>query len=326
MTTKRLGKEKGRSSVVLGVMPGKMAAVASRDAVMQWVTAYVMNAAWQAAALAVCVWVMVRVTRRGGARLHYWLWVGALLLCVLLPAMPRVHLPDWADWNWHRVEKMEQAAKQGVAAAPVETDARPLPVLIDDVTTPVRVSWVGRAIFWLYGLTLLVAVGKLLRELMATRRVVRGARAFVLPEVLQRELERVRAVLRVGGVEVRSSAELRSPATVSWPGAMLLVPEEFAECTEDDAAAAMGHELAHVRRGDFWVNVLCEVMVVAVWWHPAVHWVKRRVAETREVCCDELAAEVTRGRAAYARSLVSLAENAVKGAGDLSLGVSKGRE
>jgi beta-lactamase regulating signal transducer with metallopeptidase domain len=134
---------------------------------------------------------------------------------------------------------------------------------------------------------------------------------FVLPEGLARELERVRAVLKVGPVEVRSSGELRSPATVSWPRAMLLVPEDFAGCAEEDAAAAMGHELAHVRRGDFWVNVLCEVLAVAAWWHPAMHWVKRRVAEAREVCCDELAAEVTRGRAAYAQSLVSLAGTSV---------------
>src|SRR6202012_1025919 len=110
---------------------------------------------------------------------------------------------------WHKQAQTEEAAKRAVVAAPAATDARPLPMLIDDVTTPVRVSWVGRAIFWAFALTVLVAVGKLLRELWATRGVVRGARVFVLPEVLARELERVRAVLRVGRVQVRSSGELR---------------------------------------------------------------------------------------------------------------------
>ena len=76
----------------------------------------------------------------------------------------------------------------------------------------------------------------------------------------------------------------------------------------------------HVRRGDFWVNVLCEAMMVAAWWHPAVHWVKRRVAETREVCCDELAAEVTRGRAAYGREEVRRDPHEYAGAGAAGAG------
>ncbi len=57
---------------------------------MQWVSVYVLNSVWQIPVLALCAWGLVRVTGRAGARLHYRLWVGCLLLSVLLPALPAV--------------------------------------------------------------------------------------------------------------------------------------------------------------------------------------------------------------------------------------------
>ncbi len=122
-------------------------------------------------------------------------------------------------------------------------------------------------------------------------------------------MRRSAEMLGLPPVEVRASAEIRCPATASWPRPMLLVPPDFASVAEEDAAAAIGHELVHVRRRDFETNLLWEAVSLFTFYHPAMHWVKRRVVESREVVCDELAAKVTSDRIAYARSLVSLAES-----------------
>ncbi len=74
------------------------------------------------------------------------------------------------------------------------------------------------------------------------------------------------------------------------------------------------HELAHMRRNDFAKNLAYELISIPVRFHPACWLVRERVTETRELVCDEMAAEVD-GRTQYARALLRLAAWQVAGRG-----------
>jgi hypothetical protein len=53
------------------------------------------------------------------------------------------------------------------------------------------------------------------------------------------------------------------------------------------------HELAHIRRGDYLVNLL-QLMVEALWFfNPAVWWLSRQIRLEREACCDAVAIELS---------------------------------
>jgi len=289
------------------------------NGVAQWVGVYVINSVWQVPVLAVCTAGLVKATARGGAKLHYRLWVGCLVLAVVLPALPSVgRMPSF---RWHRTETA--SAVKSVDTTPVVSTSEQIAIYTDEIVAPVEKRGVGQVLLWLYGFSLLAGAIKLLGELWATRGVVRRARSMRLPASLAGWMDRLAEAFGVGPVAVYGSAGLRCPATVSWPRPMLLVPEDFAAVPEEDAAAAIGHELAHIRRRDFWANLAFEAASLVAFYHPAMHWIKRRIAESREVVCDEIAAEATAGRAAYAQSLVNLAETAAAppAAQDLSLGV-----
>jgi len=95
--------------------------------------------------------------------------------------------------------------------------------------------------------------------------------------------------------------------------AMLLVPEGFfaaegmgRECQED-ASAALAHECAHIARRDYAKHLLYECVAAAVAYHPASWRIRRRIAETRELVCDEMAAGAMGDRPEYAASLLRLA-------------------
>jgi HEAT repeat protein len=52
--------------------------------------------------------------------------------------------------------------------------------------------------------------------------------------------------------------------------------------------AIVAHELAHIRRGDLWVN-WAQLLLRAVWWfHPVVWLVNRALRRVREDCCDDM--------------------------------------
>lgn len=70
--------------------------------------------------------------------------------------------------------------------------------------------------------------------------------------------------------------------------------------------ALLAHELAHVRRHDYLVNLLQSAVETLLFYHPAVWLVSRRVRQERELCCDDLALAVCSDRVAYASALADL--------------------
>lgn len=68
--------------------------------------------------------------------------------------------------------------------------------------------------------------------------------------------------------------------------------------------AVIGHELAHIRRGDLWWRRLEWVLAGLYWWFPLVAWFRARLREAEEECCDAMATDRLMTRREYAESLV----------------------
>src|SRR5215472_2342318 len=82
-------------------------------------------------------------------------------------------------------------------------------------------------------------------------------------------------------------------------GALGGVPAEHLE-------ALLLHELAHIRRHDYLINILQSVAESLLFYHPAVWWVSRHIRAERELCCDDLAVSLTGDALTYARALAQL--------------------
>jgi hypothetical protein len=118
-------------------------------------------------------------------------------------------------------------------------------------------------------------------------RLLRHARPA--PEAMQAQAE----ALAKGLGLVRCPGVWLVPGCVSpllWAvgrAPRLLVPQSLWDQLDDDQQAALlVHELAHLRRRDHWVRRLELVVTGLYWWHPAVWWARRRLREAEEQCCD----------------------------------------
>jgi TonB family protein len=88
----------------------------------------------------------------------------------------------------------------------------------------------------------------------------------------------------------------------------LLLPPGFLELlSAAELDAVLAHEFAHMRRRDFAKNLLYGLISLPASYHPLLSLTRARVAETRELVCDAMAAEAVGGRECYARSLLRLA-------------------
>jgi GWxTD domain-containing protein len=71
----------------------------------------------------------------------------------------------------------------------------------------------------------------------------------------------------------------------------------------------LAHELAHIRRHDYLVNIFQSVVETLLFYHPATWWISNQIRREREHCCDDLAISISGDPLSYARALSFLAEH-----------------
>ena len=121
--------------------------------------------------------------------------------------------------------------------------------------------------------------------------------------------------LRLGvhrAIEVRKTSRATTPMVIGWIKPALILPVKLlAEIAPRELEAVLAHELAHIRRHDYLVNLMQTVVETMMFYHPAVWWVSGRIRREREFCADDLALQVCEGYEIYAQSLIAVAETAV---------------
>jgi beta-lactamase regulating signal transducer with metallopeptidase domain len=160
---------------------------------------------------------------------------------------------------------------------------------------------------WILGVLLLSV--RFLGGWTATRRLVRRGVSPV-PEALEETLLRLCRRLRVSRpVLLAQSAALAIPAALGAVRPVILLPLcAVTGLSRDAIEAVLAHELAHIRRHDYLVNLLQTAVETLLFYHPAVWWVSHRIRVERENCCDDMAVMATGDPRAYARALVGLEE------------------
>ena len=109
-------------------------------------------------------------------------------------------------------------------------------------------------------------------------------------------------------VTLLESTTIDVPVTVGIFRPVVVLPSSvIPRLDEQDLAAVITHEYAHIQRRDFPVHVLCEVLTLPLFWHPGIRHLKSKISQTRELACDEYAALRLGKRQLYARTLLRLA-------------------
>jgi hypothetical protein len=70
--------------------------------------------------------------------------------------------------------------------------------------------------------------------------------------------------------------------------------------------AILAHEIGHIRRYDYLVNMAQMAAETLLFYHPAVWWASKRIRIERELCCDDLAVQYSGNALRYARALTTL--------------------
>ena len=138
-------------------------------------------------------------------------------------------------------------------------------------------------------------------------RLVHSAEEILVPGVMK-IFDSVREHLGLRGpIRLLAHAHLDSPVVVGWLRPVVLLPVSLISgFTTEQLSAILAHELAHIRRHDFVVNILQRCVESILFYHPAVWWLSRRIRAEREHCCDDIAIRLCGSRKVYAEALIEM--------------------
>lgn len=135
----------------------------------------------------------------------------------------------------------------------------------------------------------------------------------LINEKAQEMMQQIRS--RVGlsaAVKLAETKEITVPVTVGWIKPVVLFPVGMLSgLSVQHLEAILAHELAHIKRNDYLVNIFQSFAEVLFFFNPFVWILSSRIRAERENCCDDIALEICGNRLVLARALVQVADYAV---------------
>ncbi|MGH9939958.1 MAG: HEAT repeat domain-containing protein, partial [Blastocatellia bacterium] len=271
---------------------------------------------WQGTFVALLLAGVLRMLRGQSTNVRYAAACAALLLMLLGPLATMAIISSSAPGKTVNGLSPVSAAQPESQPLTVEIERASAPAQTANLTASPRLRssvWSVSLVSLLPWMTLLWLLGvvcfslRLIGGWLYTRRLKSyGARS--LEEKWRQALHQLCRQLRVTRpVRLLESALVQVPMVIGWLRPVILLPVgALTGLPPRQLEAIIAHELAHIRRHDYLINLLQAVIETLLFYHPAVWWVSRRIRQEREHCCDDLAVAVCGDALTYARALLEM--------------------
>lgn len=262
-----------------------------------WILSYLVNSLWQVPLLFAAGLLAARALHRAGPEAEHRVWVGVLFLQSILPAC------SYAQFAWLRTLLVWHSG----ADAPGEGQVM---VLVGKGFAS-GAYWLPSIVFAviaiMYGATVFYFAARFVWRWSQLHAMRRGSVPVVLAGESARCWANYSELFGIRNAAVAMSSRVFAPVTMGVSPKLLLLPAGIvARISAADMQTVIAHEFAHMRRNDFFKNLLYELLSLPVSYHPVLWLTRQRITETREIICDQAAANLT-GRSQYSRSLLRLA-------------------
>ncbi len=113
-------------------------------------------------------------------------------------------------------------------------------------------------------------------------------------------------------VEVWMSEKVNVPSVIGFTKPVILLPIAFCNhLSSRQAEAVILHELAHIRRNDYLINIVQRITEAIYFYNPFLHLISTEIRKERENCCDDLVITHRYDKAEYSKALLLLEEQRI---------------
>ena len=280
----------------------------------------IIHSLWQGAIIALLLALALIFLRRYSSRARYLIGSAALLLILFVSLI--TFFTSYNDETRSKISIIPVAetgtALKNIEGSTLETDSE---YDFSPKSPIVQITYFFRQYFekhlplivtaWLFGI--LIQMLRFISGFSYNLRLrVHGAKP-----VDQVWLERLKGLCSSTGIKkpVRfmESYLAKTPMVIGYLKPIILFPVGvIAGLPQDQVEALLLHELAHIRRGDYLINMLQSFVDIIYFFHPGVRWISSFVRSEREKCCDDMAVSVSDDSLSYAKALTNIHEHKEK--------------
>ena len=232
---------------------------------------------WQGALVGCATAVLLTLLRNARPESRYLVACTGLFLCLAWPALELgMRLLDdsakGANANWAFAARLASGA-------------------------PIDESWgalLAGQLPWIVGTWAVCALAMALRMVAGLLWIGRAAAHERHDPAWQTRVEGLAAQFGIErAVRLRVVERLGSPVTAGWWRPVVLVPAALVSGMPTHLLEALlAHEMAHIKRHDYLVNLGQNVVETLFFYHPAVWWISGRIRVEREQIADDFAARI----------------------------------
>lgn len=268
-----------------------------------------LHSLWQGVILAALAGLIMTGTRRAGSAMRYNLLLAVLLLFAAGVAITFVY----------QLISLDNALPVTASTGAGVVQNLPDPMLTPADYPPGHYSWTdetlgflnnhSRQLVLIWGLIVCMRSLQMLSGLQniyqLKRRELVDAGAFWQQHVVQ--MANQLGIVRL--VQIAESGLAKVPMVIGHLKPIILMPVGLLTALNPaEVEAIIMHELAHIRRRDYVVNLLQSLLEVLLFFNPAVLWVSALLRTERENCCDDLVLAHTGNQINYIKALVACQE------------------
>jgi bla regulator protein blaR1 len=244
----------------------------------------IVHALWQIAGVGLMLWLTLQVFGKKSAAFKYRLSISALALITTLAlgtfiyAIPETNSASYA-YGDPDLDSWQQASPNHLIEAP--SDWMIVSRRIEKwIPTLVQVWFLGAMLF-------LVRLATSLADIRNLRQKHHDPAESLWQQVLDKQLTSLKMSKPV---QLLKSIHVDVPMTYGvWKPVILIPVGLFLQLSPVQLEAIIAHELAHIKRHDYLVNLIQSILEVVFFFHPIFWWINRTAKEQRENACDDLA-------------------------------------
>jgi bla regulator protein BlaR1 len=275
------------------------------EALVKAVSWTLIHSLWQGLILAVLAGLVIVFTKKASSAVRYNLLAGLFVLFVLVSGLTFTRLFQYNNQQSIIIKNLStskvemQTSLEGLST--ISSD--PISSIIDFLnqnTTIIVLLWF--VIFSIKCFTILSNFGYVYR--------IRNYKTQVVPEYWEDKFSQLCKLINLDkSVVLLESQLVQIPSMTGFLKPIILIPVGLlSSLPQDQVEAILLHELAHIKRKDYLINIIQNFIEIVFFFNPGVLWLSSILKDERENCCDDLAIAVTKSKKDFVQALVSFQE------------------
>jgi len=282
------------------------------------ITQTLLHSIWQSAGVLIILVVLLRVIPSRRSHLRYGVAYGSMLLILFLSIYTFTDALSLAKPEMVAAKSAIHANEISVALLFTDTST----TLKEDVDQMIHAIAPYMVIIWISGT--LIFLLRLSGGLWYLSRIKKHT--IILDDELSHRLLALGKQLHIKRVvRLGESALVHAPLIIGYFKPILLIPVGFiAGLSTEQIEAIFVHELTHIKRHDYLLNLVQSIVEAIFFFNPFVWIISAKIRTEREHCCDDAVVMAGKNARSYALALARLEElRNTKPALALSLGGTK---